>query len=156
MKKFLIILTIVCLSLSCKKTLECCVLVDSFVDLSVIEKATNKDLLNPSVENHYDIEKVTLEFSAFPNQKTSIDAIPYNKPLFFQKGDKYYLRIFPTTSEPVKEKHTLTIHWNETSSDKVTFYLNLTGGNVLTEKILVNEELKWDSSKGYKEITIVK
>ncbi len=97
-----------------------------------------------------------MEFSTFPNQKTGIDAIQYSKPLFFQKGNKYYLRIFPTTNEPLGEKHTVTIYWNETDTDTVTFYLKHSGGNILTEKILVNEELKWDTSKGDKEITILK
>ncbi|MBA4849755.1 hypothetical protein [Emticicia sp. BO119] len=156
MKKFLFTLTIFCFFLSCKRTLECCVLVDTFVDISVLEKSTNKDLLNPGLENHYDIKKVTLEFSDFPNQRTGIDAIQMNQPLFFRNSNRYYLRIFPTTYEPVKEIHTVTIYWNETSKDKITFHLNLAGGNMLTEKIFVNDELKWDTSKGYRETTILK
>lgn len=155
MRKFLLTLGIVYFFISCEKK-EYCVIVDTFVDISVLEKATNKDLLNPSIENHYDIKKIALEFSDFPNQKTRIDAIQYSKPLFFQKGDKYCLRIFPTTSEPVTEKHTVTIYWNEITADKITFLLRLAGGDILTEKILFNDELKWDSSKGYKEITILK
>jgi hypothetical protein len=91
-------------------------------------------LLSPSIENHFDIKKVILEFSAFPNQKTGIDAIQYSKPLFLQKNNRYYLRIFPSTSEPVKEKHIITIYWNETNLDKITFDLNRTGENTLTEK----------------------
>lgn len=156
MKKFLFTVIIFCFFLSCKKTLECCVVVDTFIDISVVEKASYKDLLNPDNENHYDIKKVTLEFSAFPNQKTGIDAIQISKPLFFQKENKYYLRIFPTTTEPAGEMHTVTIYWNETNSDKITFHLNLSNGNTLTEKILVNDELKWEKSNGYKEITLFK
>jgi hypothetical protein len=155
MKAFALVLILSGLFLTCEKK-ECCVLVDTFVDISVLEKSSNKDLLNPNADNHYDIKKVALEFSAFPNKKTGIDAIQYSKPLFFQKGDKYYLRIFPTTSEPLGEKHTVTIYWDENDADKVTFYLNRTGGNAITEKILVNDELKWEQSKGYKEITILK
>ncbi|WP_158561343.1 hypothetical protein [Emticicia sp. C21] len=102
------------------------------------------------------MKKVILEFSSFSNQKTGIEAIQYSKPLFFQKGEIYYLRIFPTTSEPVAEKNTVTIYWNETNVDKITFHLNFANGNTLTEKILINDELKWDLSKGYKEITILK
>ncbi len=155
MKKLLFSLTVTLLFLGCEPK-ECCTIIDAFVDISVIEKSTENDLLNQAVQNHYDIKKVALEFSTFPNQKTGIDAIQISKPLFFQKGDKYYLRIFPTTSEPLGDKHTVTIDWNDTESDKVTFYLKHDAGNILTEKILVNEELKWDTSKGYKEITILK
>ena len=155
MKKILFSLIATLLILACEKK-ECCTIIEAYIDISVIEKSSNKDLLNPGTENHYDIKKVKLEFSAFPNQKTGIDAIQISKPLFFQKGDRYYLRIFPTTHEPLGEKHTVTIYWDDTDIDKVTFYLNKSGGNTFSEKILVNDELKWDRSKGDREITILK
>lgn len=155
MKKIFFSLVATLLILACEKK-DCCTIIEAYVDISVIKQSSNKDLLNPGTENHYDIKNVALEFSTFPNQKTDIDAIQYSKPLFFQKGNKYYLRIFPTTNEPLDEKHTVSIYWSDTDIDKVTFYMSKSGGNTFTEKILVNDELKWDKSKANREITILK
>lgn len=155
MQKIFLSLLMTFLILACEKT-ECCVVIDTFADISVVEKNTSKDLLNPGADNHFDIKAVKLAFSVNPDQKTSIDAIQTSKPLFFKKGDKYYLRIFPTTHEPLHEKHTVTIYWNDTNTDKVTFLLKTSGTTTITEKILVNDELKWELANGYREITIQK
>jgi hypothetical protein len=155
MKNLLLSSIAVLLILSCERK-ECCTIVDAFVDISVIEKATNKDLLNQSDENHYDIKNIKLAFSVNPDQKVSIDAIQTSKPLFFKNGEKYFLRLFPTTSESLGETHSVTIYWTDTNADKVTFHLKTNGTTTITEEILVNDVLKWETSKGYKEITILK
>ncbi|UTA69862.1 hypothetical protein [Emticicia sp. 21SJ11W-3] len=154
-KNFLFSLAVTLALISCEQR-ECCINIDAFADISVIEKSTGKDLLNQSEPNHIDINKVMLEFSTAPKQKQSISSISISKPLFFQNNGKSTLRIFPTTFEPLGAEHTVTIYWTDTNTDKLKFELKHEKQNTYTDKIFLNDTQVWDRNKGYKTITIEK
>lgn len=156
MKKLLFAHIIVFLLSACQKNKECCVVVEAFVDVSVVEKATGKDLLNPANANHFDIDDVLLQFSTNPSQKSSIGSIQTSKPLFFENNGKFYLRIFPTTSEALAQEHSVKIYWNDTNVDEIKFQLNHQGQNVYTDKIYLNGNISWQQTDGYRSITISK
>lgn len=157
MKKTLFSLAVSLFFLSCQKDIVIKgVVIDTSVEISLVDKATNKDLLNPSEENHYAIKKIEFEFGTPPNVKTNITGLQYTQPILFQKNNKYYLRFFPALLEPLTQKHHVIIHWSDTDKDIFTFYLRQEKPNVFTEKILLNDELKWDMSKGDREITLLK
>lgn len=155
MKKLLFSLAVTLALISCERK-ECCVNIEAFADISVIEKSTNKDLLNQNEPNHIDISNVMLEFSTAPKQKQSITSISVSKPIFFQKNGKSYLRIFPTTFEPLEAEHTVTIYWTDTNTDKIKFELKHEKQNIYTERIFLNDAQVWDKNKGYQTVTIEK
>ena len=155
MKKLLFSLAVPLTLISCERK-ECCINIEAFADISVIEKSTNKDLLNQSEPNHIDVKNVMLEFSTAPKQKQSIASISISKPIFFQNNGKSYLRIFPTTIEPLGAEHTVTIYWTDTNTDKIKFELKHEKQNIYTDRIFLNDSQVWNKSKGYQTITIEK
>jgi len=155
--KIILPLVVLCIVLfSCNDEPIGGIMVEVDIDLSVVKQSTMTDLLNQAEKEHYDYNKILLEFSSFPNQRTGIEAIQASKPQLFEKNGKFYLKVYPVTREALSNEHILTIYWTDTEKDVITFVIKKEGNITYTEKVLVNGVLKWDKSKGNREIALLK
>ena len=143
MKKVFLALIITFIIISCKDDTICCVNIDTSATISVIEKNTGADLLNPNSKNYIDAKSLALEFSTNPGKKLIVKAIDKSQPVFYESNGLYYLRIFPTTYEPLNNDHTVTIYWNENNSDKIKFQIRQHKNGAYADKLFLNDSLIW-------------
>ena len=125
---------------SCEKTV-CCEDGKFDINISVLQKNTNIDLLNQSQPGHYDISKVLFEYTYAPNQKWTIALMPYDKPQLHQKNGKYYLNLYPRSDEKNKDVFNIIIYWTDTDTDVITFRIKRERGFTYTEQVFVNNQL---------------
>ncbi|PLK44264.1 MULTISPECIES: hypothetical protein [Emticicia] len=142
---------------SCDKHREiCCDIVDTAIEVSVLKKDTNIDLLNQNQPGHYVFGDIALEYASANNQKWPINLMPYNKPLLFQQNGKYYMRVFASMHESPGDINKVKIYWTDNDVDVITFHIKNDKTMSITEKILVNDKLMWTQADGERVITILK
>ena len=152
--KTIITLSILFLFLtSCEKK-ECCDNAKYDINISVLQKDTNIDLLNQSLPGHYDISKVLFEYPYAPNQKWTIALMPYDKPKLYQKDGIYYIRLLPYIDASTANTTTVKIYWTDTDMDVLAFRFKKDKSFTYTEQVFVNNQLA--ATFPSDEVTILK
>lgn len=163
MKNLLIlIVSSCCIFMSCKKEeLDMSTSGVSFnihTDISVIQKNTGEDLLNPKSKNSIKPEQIKFELLYDPDKAAYIGGWSSNKLIIYEKDGVYRLRVFPTMNTLIRlteEEYSVNIIWPDGSKDKITFYITYyekSGGHVNT--ILVNDKVVSPPKDGKKGVAI--
>ena len=131
-------------------------IMDISLPISVVKQIPEIDLLNPNAKEHYDYNKILIEYSEYSNQKVNVSTISMNKPVLglWGNSDKYYLTILASTYGPLKDKNTIVIYWNDTDKDVLTLFVKQKENATYIDKVLVNNIVKWSEGNGQRAITI--
>ncbi|MBK9935603.1 MAG: hypothetical protein IPP61_06780 [Cytophagaceae bacterium] len=144
--KHILTIFVVTLFISCTKNIDPISLSDGdpvrtgFVKISVLDKISGENLLDPSTKNHFDLSKILLEFSYYPGKKFSIYDSTVAKPSVLLENTTTKLKVNVTDFMPDNYCN-VNITWPNGLTDKITFRFvhSKTSQEYLVNAILVND-----------------
>lgn len=140
---------------SCDKEKEKIVF-DQGIEITVLDELGN-DLLNPSNQNAYDVDKIKI-FYLINGVIEEVYNPNYDNPRNFSISEREGLfRLMLTLNATENDEYPTTyIRWSESDTDTIKCIVKRTDRSVICTKVWYNDSLVWDDLSIERQIQIVK